>query len=116
MRDLLLQSAGGLGLAVAVVHGVLGETHVFAGARIEPPRLALLLRLVWQASAIAWAAMAVLLFVTPWLNAEPARLPIVCAAVVMYGAGAAGNAWASKGRHFGWAILAAVIALAVAGA
>jgi hypothetical protein len=116
MRDLLLQSAGVLGLVVAVVHGILGETHVFARAAIEPPRLRLLLRLVWQASAIAWAAMAALLIATPSLNAGTARLAIVCTAVVVFGAGSAGNAWASKGRHSGWMMLAAVIGLAIAGA
>jgi hypothetical protein len=116
MRDLLLQSAGVLGLAVAVVHGVLGETHVFARATIEPPRLALLLRLVWQAGAIAWAAMGALLIATPTLVPGQGRLLIVCAAVAVFGSAAVGNAWASKGRHFGWMLLAAVIGLAIAGA
>jgi hypothetical protein len=116
MRDLLLQSAGVLGLVIALAHGVLGETQVFARATIEPPRLALLLRLVWQAGAIAWAAMAALLIATPWLGAGQARFAIVCAAVAVFGAGAAGNAWASKGRHFGWMLLAIVTGLAIAGA
>jgi hypothetical protein len=116
MRDLLLQGAGVLGLAVAVVHGVLGETHVFARATIEPPALRLLLRLVWQASAIAWAAMAVLLLATPSLITGQGRLLIVCAAVAVFGSGAVGNAWASKGRHSGWMLLAAAAGLAIAGA
>jgi hypothetical protein len=29
--------------------------------------------------------------------------------------GAAANAWAMRGRHFGWVALSAVVALAVAG-
>ena len=39
MRDVLLQTAGIATLAVALVHGILGETRVFARARIEPERL-----------------------------------------------------------------------------
>jgi hypothetical protein len=44
MRDLLLQVAGLAAIAVALIHGVLGETKVFARATIEPPRLRTLIR------------------------------------------------------------------------
>jgi hypothetical protein len=83
MRDLLLQCSGIAAIAVALIHGVLGETKVFARATIEPPRLRKLLRLVWQAGTVAFAALA--------------------------------NAWAMRGKHFGWMALSAVVALAVAG-
>ena len=46
MRDLLLQCSGLAAIAAALVHGVLGETKVFARATIEPPRLRKLIRLV----------------------------------------------------------------------
>ena len=36
MRDLILQCAGVAGIAVSLVHGVLGETRVFARATIQP--------------------------------------------------------------------------------
>ena len=49
MRDILLQCSGVAAIAVALIHGVLGETKVFARATIEPPRLRTLIRLVWQA-------------------------------------------------------------------
>ena len=115
MRDLLLQAAGVLGLAVAVLHGVLGETKVFARARIEPERLRQLVRLVWHCSAVAWAGVAILLIAAPWLNSGRARLAIVCAAVAIYGFGAAANAVATRGRHFGWAALMTVAGLAISG-
>src|SRR5476649_1224988 len=51
MRDILLQCAGVAAIAVALIHGVLGETRVFARATIEPARLRTLIRLVWQAGA-----------------------------------------------------------------
>jgi hypothetical protein len=44
-----------------------------------------------------------------------ARHWIVGAAVVIYGFGAIANAWAMRGRHFGWVALAIVVGLAVAG-
>jgi hypothetical protein len=46
MRDLLLQCSGLAAIAVALIHGVLGETKVFARASIEPARLRTLIRLV----------------------------------------------------------------------
>ena len=115
MRDLLLFASGTLGLALAFVHGLLGETRVFARARIEPQRLRRLIRGVWHCSAVAWAGVAVLLIVAPWMGSQMARHWIVGAAVVIYGFGAIANAWAMRGRHFGWAALTMVVGLAVAG-
>src|SRR5262245_17358988 len=62
-----------LGLALAFVHGLLGETQVFARARIEPERLGRLIRGVWHCSAVAWAGVAVLLIVAPWMGSQMAR-------------------------------------------
>src|ERR1700721_2139652 len=73
MRDLLLQCSGLAAIAVALIHGVLGETKVFARATIEPRRLRTLLRLVWQAGTVAWIGGGVLLVAAPWLASEPAR-------------------------------------------
>ena len=61
MRDILLQCSGAVAVVVALIHGVLGETKVFARATIEPPRLRTLIRLVWQAGTIAWIGGGVLL-------------------------------------------------------
>src|SRR5665811_390438 len=115
MRDLILQCAGVAAIVVALIHGVLGETRVFARASIEPARLRLLLRLVWQAGTVAWIGGGVLLIAAPWMASEPARHWIVVTIAMVYGAGALANAWWSHGRHFGWMALGAVIALAVAG-
>lgn len=77
MRDLLVQSAGILGIAAALVHGYLGETKLFASARIEPRRARLLLRGVWHCSVVAWLAMGVLLILVPTMGSEPARAAIM---------------------------------------
>ena len=46
MRDLILPCAGIAGIAVGLIHGVLGETKVFARATIQPENLRTLIRLV----------------------------------------------------------------------
>jgi hypothetical protein len=115
MRDLFLYASGILGLAAAFIHGMLGETRVFARVRIEPERLRLLIRLVWHCSVVAWAALAVLLIAAPSMDSPAARSWIVSAAIVVFGSAAVANAWATRGRFFGWALLTAVVGLAVAG-
>ena len=77
MRDLILQCAGVAGIAVALIHGVLGETKVFARATIQPERLRTLIRLVWQAGTVAWIGGGVLLIAAPSLGSESARHWIV---------------------------------------
>jgi hypothetical protein len=115
MRDLLLQCAGVLAIIVAIIHGILGETKVFARATIEPERLRTLIRLVWQASTVAWIGCGVLLVATPWMNSEVARRWIVLTMICVFGLSACANAWATRGRHFGWMALSVVVAMAVAG-
>lgn len=115
LPDLALQAAGTLTMLAAVAHGVLGETRVFAHAQIAPPRLRLLIRLVWQSSALAWFGLGVLLAVAPSLHAPEARLWIILVAVAVLATAAASNAWATRGRHFGWAVLALACLLALVG-
>ena len=115
MRDLLLQCSGLAAIAVALIHGVLGETKVFARATIEPPRLRTLIRLVWQAGTVAWIGGGVLLIAAPLMASEPARHWIIATLAGVFGFAALANAWAMRGRHFGWVALSAVVALAVAG-
>ena len=115
MRDLILQCAGVAGILVALLHGTLGETKVFAKATIEPARLRSLIRLVWQAGTVAWIGGAVLLIAAPSMGSESARHWIVVTIVAVYGFAAVANAWWSRGRAIGWKALSAVIVLAVVG-
>jgi hypothetical protein len=102
-------------IAVALIHGVLGETKVLARATIEPPRLRTMIRLVWQAGAVAWAGGGVLLIAVPWMASESARHWIVVTLACVFAFGALANAVATRGRHVGWMALSAVVALAIAG-
>ena len=115
MRDFFLQFSGLAAIAVALIHGVVGETKVFARATIQPARLRTLLRLVWQAGTVAWIGGGALLLAAPWMASEPARHWIIVTFACVFGFAALANAWAMRGRHFGWLALSAVVALAVAG-
>ena len=115
MRDILLQCSGAAAIVVALIHGVLGETKVFARATIEPPRLRNLIRLVWQAGTVAWIGGGILLIAAPWMASAPARHWIVATMAIVFAFAAVANAWATRGRHFGWMAMSAVVALAMAG-
>jgi putative flippase GtrA len=115
MHDMFLILAGLAGILTALVHGILGETHVFARATIEPPRLRRLIRLVWQFGTASWIGLAVLLAAAPWIVPGPARSWIVLTAVAVFALGAVLNFIALNGRHPGWIALAAVCGLALAG-
>jgi hypothetical protein len=114
MRDLLLLFAGIGTIAAALAHGVIGETRIFPRATIEPPRLRTLIRVVWQAGTVAWIGFGILMIAAPWMASESARHWIIVTFAAVFIFGAAGNAWASRGRHFGWVVFSAVVAMAVA--
>ena len=115
MRDILLQVSGVVAIAAALIHGVLSETRVFPRVTIEPQRLRTLFRLVWQIPTVTWIAGGVLLMAVPSMQSEAARHWIVVIFAVVFAFSALGNAVGTRGKHFGWMILAAAAAMAVAG-
>jgi hypothetical protein len=115
MRDLLLQCSGVAAIAAALIPGVLGENRVMPRVTIEPARLRTLFRVVWQVGTVAWIGGGVLLIAAPWMASEPARHWIVVTMACVFAFGALGNALATRGRHFGWMALSAVVVMAVAG-
>jgi hypothetical protein len=115
MSDLLVQAAGVLGIAVALLHGYLGQTQLFAKVPIASRRARRILWVIFHNSVVSWTAVGILLILVPTLGSERARYAIIAASVAIYGSAAIGNAWATRGRHFGWAALSVVIGLAVAG-
>src|SRR5262245_41341897 len=115
MRDLSLQIAGAVAILVAIAHGMIAELRVFTHARIEPTRTRGLLRMVWRASTVDWIALGILLIAAPAFGSDAARQWVIAVAVAVYGYAAVGNAVATRGRHFGWCLMAAVVALALMG-
>lgn len=115
MRDILLQVSGVAAIAAALIHGVLSETKVFPRVTIEPQRLRTLFRFVWQVPTVAWIAGGVLLIAAPSMASEPARHWIVVTSACLLAFSAIGNAVGTGGRHFGWMVLGAATAMAMAG-
>src|SRR2546430_17740199 len=102
MRDFLLQCSGLVAVAVALIHGVLGEVKIFPRVTIEPERLRTLIRLVWQASTAGWIGCGVLLIAAPSMASEPARHRVVVALARVLALRARGTALATRGKHFCW--------------
>ena len=115
MRDILLQCSGVVAIVAALIHGVLSETKVFPRVTIEPQRLRPLFRFVWQIPTAAWIAGGVLLIAAPGMASPGARHWIVVTFACVFAFSAIGNAVGTRGRHFGWMVLSAVVALAAAG-
>jgi hypothetical protein len=115
MRDILLQISGIVAISAALIHGVLTETKIFPRMTIEPQSLRTLSRFVWQIPTVAWIAGGVLLIAAPSMASEPARHWIVVTSACLFAFSAIGNAVGTRGRHFGWMVLGAVTAMAVAG-
>ena len=115
MHDILLQASGIAAIAAALIHGVLSETKVFPRVTIEPQRLRTLFRFVWQVPTVAWIAGGVLLIAAPSMASVPARHWIVVTLACVFAFSSLGNAVGTHGRHFGWIVLSAVAAMAVAG-
>jgi hypothetical protein len=115
MRDILLQISGIVAIAAALIHGILSETKIFPRMSIEPQSLRTLSRFVWQIPSVAWIASGVLLIAAPSMQSDAARHWIVITIACLLAFSALGNAVGTRGRHFGWMVLGAATAMAVAG-
>jgi hypothetical protein len=111
MQSLMIQSAGGLAIVIAIIHSVLGETHVFNKAAVQPVELHRLVHLLWHAPSVDWIAFGALLIAAPMLLPASAQSALVLVGAAMYGYAALTNAIATNGKHFGWMLLALVVAL-----
>jgi hypothetical protein len=115
MRDIAIMVAGLLGVVVGCIHGVLGETRLFARGRIEPAYVRRMVRLGWQCGATAWSGIGILLIGVPSFQSDVARHYVIAVSAMIYGFGAFANARGTGGRHFGWVMLVVIIALASLG-
>lgn len=116
MKNHLLQLAGAGAIVVALIHGVLLETTVFRRATIAPAWARTLIHALSQSTTASWISSGALLIATSFAADSSLRPWIVGATCVPCALGAIANAVASRGRHFGWIAMTAVIAAAVAGA
>lgn len=116
MSDILLMTAGTLGLVISLVHGYLGETRVIAPINHASATTKRLLQAIMFLSAVYWFLGAALLLAAPYLLAPESRIWIGAGAGALFLSGAIGNFWATRGRHFGWMLLTLATLLAWLGA
>jgi len=115
-HETALAGAGIIGIVVAVVHGVLTERLMAAPLRAATqPRLSAPIRriapLLLQFSTFNWFLGGLALIAAAlWLGPE-ARWVAGLLVGSSYLFGAAGNLWATRGRHPGWALYALALVL-----
>ena len=122
-QNAALATAGVIGSAVAVLHGILVERFVVkpfeaflladqqisAPVRRVVPPLLHFSTVTWLLGGLALIAAAI------WFEKD-ARLATGLAVGSLYLYGALGNLWGTRGRHPGWMLMAAALVLIVLGA
>lgn len=116
MKDVFLYSAGSLGVMISLAHGYLGEVKVVRQAQTPTRQAKRILHAIMFLSAVYWFAASVLLLVTPSLVSDEGRPVLVWGVAVVFVTASLANLWATRGRHFGWIVLAIATGLTVAGA
>ncbi|HEX8668060.1 MAG TPA: hypothetical protein VF727_06790 [Allosphingosinicella sp.] len=122
-HDWALVAAGVIGSGVAAVHGVLVQrllvrpiAALSAGERTMRAPVRRLVPVLLHFSTLAWFLGGVaLIWAAGWAGRE-ARLTVCLFVGGFYLFAAAGNCWATRGRHPGWMLMAAALALIVLGA
>jgi hypothetical protein len=117
-----LAMAGLIGGGTAVIHGVLTqrlmvrpiEALMASDRRISGP-VRRLIPLLMHFSTIAWLAGGLALIVAAYWLGPQARLATALCVAGLYLYGALGNLWGTRGRHPGWMLMAAALALIVVG-
>ncbi len=100
--------AGTLAVFVAVVHGYLGLTKVVPPTTGVSDSIKRIYLGLFGLSAVYWAAGGVVLVIYAGADPSPLRTAIGFTSFAMYFSGALVNAWATRGKHFGWAVLVAI--------
>jgi hypothetical protein len=121
-QDAALATAGLIGSAVAVVHGVLVERlmvkpflELSSADKRFGEAVRRLVPLLLHFSTLAWFLGGAALIVAAMTFEGPARLVTALFVGSLFLFGAAGNLWATRGRHPGWMLMAAAVALIALG-
>ena len=116
MKDIVLVSAGCLGLIIAIAHGYLGERKVAGAIQGVPPSAKRVMRAIMFLSAVYWFVGGAVLIASPFFLSQEGRWAAVIIVGLMYLTAAIANFWATRGRHFGWVLLGSATALIGVGA
>lgn len=123
LADILLCMAGVIGMTVAVIHAVVMQrvvvppvqVAVSAGSAVRGATKRLLTPLL-HVSSVTWFVEGAALVAAALLVDGSGRMIICTVAAVSYGYAGVLNAWATRGRHFGWVLMAAAFVLILIGA
>jgi len=112
--DWAFVAAGIIGCIVAVIHGVLLQKlmirPILNGAKLaETSRR--LVPLLLHFSTIFWFLGGLALIIVPSFADAPTMLATAVFVGALYGFGAIGNFWGTRGKHPGWMLLAVAVAL-----
>ena len=112
MSTLALQAAGILAILAAIGHGYLGDRTLRAQP-IADEHLKLFIRYCYQFGSLAWLIGGILFLTMPPELPASVQIWLVLIITPLYALGAVVNAWFTRGRHFGWVLLAAVVILSI---
>ncbi|MEM1437215.1 MAG: hypothetical protein AAGG11_24430 [Pseudomonadota bacterium] len=114
VQSALLITAGALGMAVSVIHGLLMQRlmiePVLAGNDLPHRGRRIFAILMHFSTAVWFLAGAAIIAASLYLPPSTTTV-IASVAAVLYALGAVGNFWGTHGRHFGWIPLAGAVVL-----
>ncbi|MEL6951254.1 MAG: hypothetical protein AAGM16_14190 [Pseudomonadota bacterium] len=107
-------TAGIIGVVVSVIHGVLMQRlligPILAGNDV-PVRGRRIFPILMHFSTAVWFLAGVALVMASLYLTTSITMVIACVAALLYALGAVGNFWGTRGRHFGWILLAFAVVL-----
>jgi len=113
-QDLALAIAGGIGSAIAIVHGVLTQRLIvrpLEGAAKLPRSTRQLAAMLLQFSTFNWFIGGLALIIAAFAPGRDVKLAVGLLVGSSYLYGAAGNFIAARGRHPGWIFYGVALAL-----
>jgi len=117
MNDIFLIAAGCIGTGVAIIHGVLMQRLMInpllqsSYGQEMKTQVRKLLPILLHFSTFFWFIGGISLIIAPFAFDQTERLAASIVVGGFYIFGALGNLWGTKGRHPGWVLLTASVAL-----
>ena len=117
-HDAALGAAGAIGSGTAIIHGVLTQRlmvrpidALLAGAPGITAPIRRIVPILLHFSTAAWFAGGGALIAAACCFAPDAKMATAFCVGGLFLFGAIGNAWATRGRHPGWMLMAAAVVL-----
>ena len=120
VADISVLLAGVMGAALAVAHGFVMQRRMITplkahmkATRVLPKPLERLVAPLLHVSTLAWFLGGVALILASWRPLDPLRPVVMVIVGLFYLYAAIANALATRGRHFGWVVMAIAVLLLV---